>query len=90
MTDFPFLQYIDNNKLYRTFPPDIDSDELKWHKDLKDRKIRVINSGGWEYQVEDELPILLEDNMVFEIPKDTWHRVIAGHEKLLVEIEELD
>jgi len=28
--------------------------------------------------------------MVFEIPKDTWHRVIAGHEKLLVEIEELD
>ena len=90
MADFPFSQHIQDDRLYRTFLPDVDIDELKWHKDLKDRNVKIINSGGWEFQLEDELPILLESGMVLNIPKNTWHRVIAGHEELIIEIEELD
>jgi hypothetical protein len=45
--DFPFQQEIIDNKIIRTFTPDVESDELKWHQDLKDRKVTIIESGGW-------------------------------------------
>lgn len=90
MSNFPFTQIIDGERIVRTFLPSVDSDELKWHRDAKDRKVRIIESGGWEFQTENELPVLLENEMTFFIPKMSWHRVIVGHDNLVVEIEELD
>lgn len=90
MSKLPFTQVIDGEKIVRTFLPSVDSEELKWHRDIKDRRIRIIESGGWEYQSENELPVILENDMTFLIPKMSWHRVIAGHDNLVVEIEELD
>lgn len=87
--DFPFEQIEKNGKLIRTFRTDVDSDELKWHQDLKDRKVKIIESGGWLFQMEDELPNkMINDETIF-IPKLTWHRVIKGNETMIVEIEEL-
>ena len=54
--ELPFEQIEKNGKLIRTFRTDVDSDELKWHQDLKDRKVKIIESGGWLFQMEDELP----------------------------------
>jgi hypothetical protein len=86
--DFPFEQIEKNGKLVRTFRTDVDSDELKWHQDLKDRKVKIIESGGWLFQMEDELPNkMINDETIF-IPKLAWHRVIKGDGKLVVEIEE--
>lgn len=90
MSKLPFTQVIDGEKIVRTFLPSVDSEELKWHQDVKDRRVRIVESGGWEYQSENELPIHLENDMEFFIPKMSWHRVIAGHDNLVVEIEELD
>lgn len=90
MEVLPYEQYIENDKLIRIFNPEIDTEELKWHRDLKDRLVRIVKSGGWEYQEENKLPTLLEDGMKIFIPKDSWHRVIAGHDTLIVEIEESD
>jgi len=86
--DYPFTQEIENGKLIRTFLPDVESDELKWHQDLKDRKVRIIESGGWLFQLEDKLPNKLSEGDILEIPKFVWHRVIKGDNKLVVEIEE--
>jgi hypothetical protein len=87
--DFPFEQIEKNGKLVRTFRTDVDSDELKWHQDLKDRKVKIIESGGWLFQMEDELPNkMINDETIF-IPKLAWHRVIKGDETMIVEIEEL-
>lgn len=87
--DFPFEQIEKNGKLIRTFRTDVDSDELKWHQDLKDRKVKIIESGGWLFQMEDELPNkMINDETIF-IPKLAWHRVIKGDETMIVEIEEL-
>lgn len=86
--DFPFDQEILNGKIVRTFLPDVDSEELKWHQDLKDRKVTIIESGGWKFQMENELPINLIDAKQLFIPKFVWHRVIKGESKLVVEIEE--
>jgi len=86
--DFPFQQEIFDDKIIRTFSPDVDSDELKWHQDLKDRKVRVIQDGGWSFQMENSLPVKLLNAEQFSIPKFVWHRVIKGNGDLIVEIVE--
>ena len=86
--DFPFEQIEKEGKIVRTFNPDVEDDELKWHQDLKDRKVTILESGGWSFQMENELPSKLEDAKQIFIPKLAWHRVLKGQGKLVVEIEE--
>ena len=88
--NYPFQQEIIDNKIIRVFTPNVNSDELKWHQDLKDRNVTIIEDGGWKFQMEDELPIKLSDAKQIHIPKFVWHRVIKGESKLIVEIEEFD
>ena len=87
--DLPFSQYIKEDKLVRVFTEDVETDELKWHQDLKDRVVEIIEDGGWEFQIENELPIKLQKGMKLNIGKYVWHRVIKGNGNLIVEIEEL-
>jgi hypothetical protein len=84
----PYTQQINNGKILRTFTPDVESNELKWHQDLKDRKVTVIQDGGWSFQLEDSLPNKLQVAEQLWISKFVWHRVIKGHGDLIVEIEE--
>ena len=86
--DFPFQQEIINGKIKRIFSPDVDSEELKWHQDLKDRKVTIIESGGWQFQMDDSVPNKLSNAEQILIPKFAWHRVIKGEGDLIVEIEE--
>jgi len=85
---YPFEQKLKEGKLYRTFSPDVDSDELVWHQDLMDRVVTIVSCGGWKFQREDELPIKLLNEQILFIPKNSWHRVIKGNSELIVEIEE--
>ena len=87
---FPFQQETEGNVIKRTFSPDVESSELVWHQDLNDRVVTIIESGGWQFQREDELPIKLMNEQVLFIPKNSWHRVIKGMNKLVVYIEELN
>ena len=86
--EHPFEQIEKGGKLFRTFYPDVEDEELKWHQDLKDRVVTIIESGGWKFQMEDELPNKLSIDDKITIPKLSWHRVIKGDGKLIVEIEE--
>jgi len=88
---FPFEQNTtESGKIIRTFHPNVDTEELKWHQDLKDRKVTIIEDGGWYFQIDDGLPNKLCVAEQIFIPKFVWHRVIKGIDKLVVEIEELD
>lgn len=84
----PYQEEVVDNKIIRTFLPDVESEELKWHQDLKDRNVRIIKSTGWFFQMEDQLPKRLLDGDQIFIPKLSWHRVIKGNNELIVEIEE--
>ena len=86
--NYPFQQEMIGNKLRRVFTPEVDSEELKWHQDLKDRKVTIIEDGGWQFQMEDCLPNKLSVAEQIYIPKLAWHRVIKGTGKLIVDIEE--
>lgn len=74
--------------MVRVFTPDVESEELKWHQDLKDRKVTVVEDGGWLFQMENDLPNKLSVAQQILIPKFAWHRVIKGEGNLVVEIEE--
>ena len=87
--DYPFEQIEKDGKLIRIFLPDVDSEELKWHQDLNDRKVTIIEDGGWLFQMDDSLPNKLSIKEQLFIPKLSWHRVIKGKGNLVVEIEEL-
>ena len=87
--EFPFSEELIDNKLIRIFDPDVADEELVWHRDLEDRKIIVIESGGWGYQLDNQLPLPLEEGQELFIPKMLWHRVIKGNEKLVVQIKKI-
>lgn len=86
--DFPFEQEIIEGKIRRTFSPDVESEELKWHQDLMDRKVTILESGGWSFQMDNSMPNKLSNAEQILIPKFAWHRVIKGDGDLIVEIEE--
>ena len=52
-----------NNQYLRTFSEDVDDHELEWHKDREDRIVEVIENHGWEFQMDNELPVYLENTL---------------------------
>tara|TARA_Y100000593_G_scaffold72298_1_gene132795 strand:- start:313 stop:600 length:288 start_codon:yes stop_codon:yes gene_type:complete len=86
---FPFTEKQLENKLIRIFDPDILDNELVWHRDREAREVVVIESGGWGYQLDNQLPLPLNNGQVLSIPKMMYHRVIKGKGKLVVEIKKL-
>lgn len=86
--EFPFKQELFDGKILRTFSSNVESDELKWHYDLKDRKVQVVRGDNWELQMENQLPEKLSPLKEYFIPKGVYHRVIKGDNDLIVIIEE--
>jgi len=88
MSDFPFIEeQIKENIFLREFKEEVDSGELKWHMDKEDRQVKVIKSNGWKLQLDNQLPIYLEEGKTYFIEKYSFHRVIKGSGNLIVEIE---
>ena len=88
--DFPFSQKEKEGKLERVFSFDVDEEELKWHTDEKDRLVTILESEGWEFQMDDSLPIKMRNGQEIFIPKFVWHRVIKGDGNLKISILEFD
>ena len=85
----PFVeQKLSDNRRLRTFPETIWEDDLVWHRDKRDRTIKVISSDGWQLQMDNELPKDLTMGDIHFIPKEVYHRVIKGVNDLIVEIVE--
>jgi quercetin dioxygenase-like cupin family protein len=85
----PYQEVINkNNSRLREFKIDIDSNELVWHKDEKDRHITILKGEGWQFQKDNELPLLLKEGDIIFIPKETYHRIIKGSSNLLINIKE--
>jgi hypothetical protein len=85
---YPFKQKKNNGLLIREFSEDVDSSELVWHRDRKDRFVRVVDGRGWKLQLENKLPKNLVKDRIYFIPKNTYHRVCKGRGNLVVEIRE--
>ena len=81
----PFEEsWISDKISLRTFSPDLIDEELKWHIDMEDRVVEILNDNDWKFQFDDQLPIKMEGTI--EIKKGEWHRIIKGSTPLNVKI----
>lgn len=91
MHDFPFKEkQIGKSLFLREFDHNVDSEELIWHQDREDRDIRVINSAGWLLQLDEQIPVFLEEGKTYHVKAFTWHRLIKGKNNLLLEIKKYE
>ena len=74
--------------ILREFSQNIDPIELMWHRDLKSRKVTILEGKGWSYQQEDQLPQTLHPGDHIFIPALEYHRIIKGTTDLKIQIEE--
>lgn len=76
-SELPFTAIaLTQNSQLRTFRHDVDDEELKWHRDFEDRSFIKISGAGWLLQMEDQLPLKIEADTTYFVPRGTWHRVI--------------
>ena len=75
---------ITDSYIIREFSQNIDPIELMWHRDDQDRTIEIIGKTDWSIQLEDSLPISLNERIF--IKRHEWHRVIKGTGKLQLKI----
>lgn len=84
----PYSQVNEDGGIIRTFDENVDGHELVWHRDKRDRVVRVLEGSGWWFQMDNSLPLELKVGTEVEIPKETYHRVIKGDTPLKIKITE--
>ena len=84
----PYTEIQQNNTIIRTFPFDLNEEELVWHRDHNDRNVKVLTGKGWKVQMDNQLPKEIKRGDTFFIPKETYHRIIKGTTDLVVKIIE--
>lgn len=81
----PFLEIQDGEFFIREFSPDVDSEDLVWHRDYEDRYVTPVGENDWLYQEDNKLPQPI--NKEIFIPRGLYHRIIKGKTKLVVKIK---
>jgi mannose-6-phosphate isomerase-like protein (cupin superfamily) len=85
----PYTEEKNDIYIRRKFNSLTNEHELEWHRDVSNREVVIIESGGWKFQMDNSIPIELKSGDVLFIPAKTFHRVIKGSGSLIVEIREL-
>jgi hypothetical protein len=73
----------------REFDPEVtESEEYVWHRDKNNRSVEILSGDGWQFQFDNELPIIINKNDTIVIPKMVYHRILPGQNKLRIKINE--
>lgn len=86
MKPYKDRQLTETSKI-RVFKSDVDSGELQWHRDREDRLVEVMEGNGWKFQLDNQLPINLNEGQVLLIPQGTYHRIFKGKDDLKIKID---
>lgn len=84
----PYKEKNKKNIKERLFKENLNDAELVWHRDKKDREVTIVESNGWMFQMDNELPVILNEGDVINIPKNTYHRILKGTGDLKIKIKE--
>lgn len=86
----PYTEFkLGNGDRLRVFKPEVEDEELVWHRDEENRKVMVMESGGWKLQMDNEEPITLVKDKTYDIPKMVYHRIIKGEYELVLRIKKV-
>lgn len=72
----------------REFDPSTNENELEWHRDKNDRHLEVLEGTGWLFQFDNGFPFYINISNTVFIPKETFHRLHKGDNKLKIKIKE--
>ena len=78
------------NKFERIFREHVNESELVWHRDRKDRTVKIIECDGWKFQQDNKLPVELHEGDTINIKAFEYHRILKGTGSLVVEITEYE
>src|SRR6056300_1927138 len=91
--DFDFVDQhiqIDDNTFIRVFTDEIDDQHFDWHRDKKDRYVKILYvNSGWLFQFDNQLPFELQAYQEFLIRKEEYHKLNKGKEKLILIVKEV-
>ena len=92
MTTKPYEHFqCTETSFLRTFRSDhINSEDLVWHRDERERLVYVIHvDPGWSFQRDNELPQeMISNKTVIRIKAGEYHRIIKGDGVCVLYIEE--
>jgi len=89
MSEYKDVILRQNMRLRRFKVEDLNEDST-WHRDRKTRLVEVIQGKGWKIQVDNKLPLTMNEGDVYRIPGNMWHRIIPAESDLVVLIKESD
>ena len=84
----PYTELKVRNGKIRVFRNDVREEDLIWHRDLKDRRLVVLEGFGWMLQIDNEQPMDLLEGHSYSIDKNEYHRIIKGEGDLVIRIYE--
>ena len=85
----PYTDELNTGYKIRTFEKNVQEEDLIWHTDERSRVVEVIESTGWQFQFDNELPFGLQPGTIIHIPKGKIHRIIKGNSNLIIKIKEI-
>ena len=89
MSVLPFDQtQVKENIFVRKFSKYVDSEDLVWHRDHRDRTVEVLSGKGWSIQLDNKVPQTLTEGSTFFIKSGEYHRLIKGDSNLIIKISE--
>lgn len=83
----PYTETYNEGWYERVFEADVESGEMRWHRDREDRIVEPVEPTDWLMQMENELPIPIKGQIF--VPKGQWHRAIKGTGDLKIRIKKL-
>lgn len=89
-TDFNVGDFLLNdNLIIRIFDESIPDLKYDWHRDKKDRCVKVLSkSEKWLFQYDNSLPFSLNQGKEFFIKKEVFHKLHKGKGTLVLLIRE--
>ena len=84
----PYTEQRKGNEIIREFSTNVNSMELVWHRDAKDRIIEILDGDGWKFQLDNKIPVELKRGDKFQIQKEVYHRIQKGKTPLKIKITE--
>ena len=55
--------------------------------DNENRKVTILEGNDWQFQMDDDLPVILKVGDEIKIPKGIYHRIKRGSNDLKIKIE---
>lgn len=81
------LEQNEQKKVFIRKFENINLNEMVWHRDKADRKVELLEGEVFLY-MDNQVPIKMQMNKIYKIPKETYHKALPLTDYLKIKIIE--